>query len=372
MANKLIRLNLGDGHADLPSDDLAKELAAAGYDRPPRQIRLNEVDYLPLNDRGKELLMNCSPYESLMTANLACHLLAMPDIDASMRDVVKSTYRLIPPMPTETISFICPLEVSVEDDSGLDLVEGDHSLLDDHEDEIRNALHDELPGGENMADFLKGGLEQKVASMEWGVTRVRGTLYGSISCELRAPLTDDEQAELIGWIRGQNADGYGEIFEQHPVDTSDGALYVHFWHSGDDYFVMPSEDFFQQLHEQEQGFGGMGGLGIHADDASGVTEHQKPDCPLLGQDGNVFNLIGLAARTLRQSGLHDQAEEMSERAMGSGSYDQALGIITEYVNVTSVEADMDEDEDWSREAKIDDDDWPEEEQGFDGGMGGMA
>jgi len=260
MTEKLIRLNLGDGHADLPSDDLAKELAAAGYDRPARQVRLGELDYLPLNERGKELLTNCSPYESLMTVNLACHLLAVPDIEAPTRDVVKSTYRLAPPMPTETVSFICPLEVSVEDGDGLDLAEGDHSLLDDHEDEIRDALHDELPEGENMADYLDGALKQKVASMEWDVTRVRGTLYGSISCELRAPLTEDEQAKLVDWITGQNSDGLCEGFEQRPVETCDGDLYVHFWHSGDDYFVMPSEDFFQQLHEQEQGFGGMGGM----------------------------------------------------------------------------------------------------------------
>jgi len=260
MADKLIRLKLGDGHVDLPADDLAKELAAAGLDRPARQIRLGELDYLPLNDRGKELLINCSPHESLMTANLACHLLAVPDVCAPMKEVVKSTYRLVPPMPTDTISFICPLKVSVEEDGNPYLVEGDPSLLADHEDEIRDALRDELPDGENMADYLDGFLKQKVASMEWGVTKVRGTLYGSISCELRAPLTEGEQAELIDWISGQSSDGLGEGFEQRPVETGDGELYVHFWHSGDDYFVMQSEDFFQQLHEQSQGFGGMGGM----------------------------------------------------------------------------------------------------------------
>ena len=116
-------------------------------------------------------------------------------------------------------------------------------------------------------------------------------------------------------------------------------------------------------------------LGIHEDEKPRVAEPQKPDCPLIGKDGNVFGLIGLAARTLRQNGLHDQAKEMSERAFGSGSYDQALGVIMDYVNITSVYDDMDEDEeedeDWCRELEYDEDDWLEEEQGF-GGMGGMA
>ena len=256
----LIRLRLGDSQVDLPCDNLKPHLDAAGYDRSARQIRLCEVEYLPLNDRGRELLTKCSPYESIATTNLACALLSTPEIDAPLSVVMDSANRLLEPIRTEPISFICPLKVSVEDDDGQDLVEGDHSLLDYHEDEIRDALKDELPEGKNMADFLRGGLEQKIAAIEWDVTRVRGTLYGSISCELRAPLTDDEQAELIGWITGQNSDGLCEGFEQHPVDTDDGELYVHFWHDGDDYFVMPSEDFFQQLHVQEQGFGGMGGI----------------------------------------------------------------------------------------------------------------
>ena len=111
-------------------------------------------------------------------------------------------------------------------------------------------------------------------------------------------------------------------------------------------------------------------LGVHVDEAPHAAEPQKPDCPLLGQDGNVFNLIGIAAQTLRQHGLADQAKEMRERAMGSGSYDQALGVIMEYVNVTSVYDDMEDDEDWCREPEYDEEGWFDE-QGF-GGMGGMT
>lgn len=65
-------------------------------------------------------------------------------------------------------------------------------------------------------------------------------------------------------------------------------------------------------------------------------EKLKPDCPLIGQDGNIFNLMGIAARTLRRSGMADQATEMCSRIHESaGSYYEALGIIGEYVNITS-------------------------------------
>ena len=44
----------------------------------------------------------------------------------------------------------------------------------------------------------------------------------------------------------------------------------------------------------------------------GLTGTKKPDCPLIGQNGNIFNLMGIAARTLRQNGLAEQSKEMSD------------------------------------------------------------
>lgn len=66
-------------------------------------------------------------------------------------------------------------------------------------------------------------------------------------------------------------------------------------------------------------------------------EPEKPDCPLIGQDGNVFNLVGIASRTLRRNGMAGQAKEMTDRVFASGSYHEALNIIGEYVNITSVD-----------------------------------
>ena len=45
---------------------------------------------------------------------------------------------------------------------------------------------------------------------------------------------------------------------------------------------------------------------------------ERPDCALIGEDGNIFNLIGIAARTLRESGMEDKAEEMKKRITGDG------------------------------------------------------
>ena len=64
---------------------------------------------------------------------------------------------------------------------------------------------------------------------------------------------------------------------------------------------------------------------------------EKPDCPLIGQDGNIFNLMGIASRTLRDNGLGSQVREMRERIMSGADYNEALCIIGEYVNITSID-----------------------------------
>lgn len=44
-----------------------------------------------------------------------------------------------------------------------------------------------------------------------------------------------------------------------------------------------------------------------------AIENEKPDCPLIGEDGNIYNLMGIASRTLRENGMADKAKEMTTR-----------------------------------------------------------
>lgn len=103
-----------------------------------------------------------------------------------------------------------------------------------------------------------------------------------------------------------------------------------------------------RLQTQEQ-FGGTW-LSDYVDNRLGgfvteeTAEKKKPNCKLIGEDGNIFNLMGIASRTLRQNGMADKAVEMRNRIRESGSYDQALCIIGEYVNITGPD-DTDEDMD---------------------------
>lgn len=58
---------------------------------------------------------------------------------------------------------------------------------------------------------------------------------------------------------------------------------------------------------------------------------QKPKMELLGQDGNIFGIMGRASRLLKQAGMKEQSDEMISRVTACGSYDEALNIISEYV-----------------------------------------
>lgn len=79
-----------------------------------------------------------------------------------------------------------------------------------------------------------------------------------------------------------------------------------------------------------------------------ASEQKKPDCKLIGEDGNIFNLMGIASKILRQNGMAEEAVEMRDRICASGSYDEALCIIGGYVNITGGD-DLDECEDESME-----------------------
>ena len=100
-------------------------------------------------------------------------------------------------------------------------------------------------------------------------------------------------------------------------------------------------------------------------EAKAQSQTVKPDCPMIGQDGNIFNLTGIAARTLRQNGLSDRATEMTNRVYACGSYYDALNVIGEYVNITSVD-DPDESEDFDGDDDLDIDcDDDDEDEGFE-------
>ena len=60
----------------------------------------------------------------------------------------------------------------------------------------------------------------------------------------------------------------------------------------------------------------------------------KPKCRLIGEDGNIFNLMGIVSRTLKEAWEPEKADEMIKRITSDAkSYDEALAMLMEYVDV---------------------------------------
>jgi hypothetical protein len=55
---------------------------------------------------------------------------------------------------------------------------------------------------------------------------------------------------------------------------------------------------------------------------------------LTGQNGNVFNIIGLVSRGLKRAGFRDAAIEFQRSATQCESYDEVLQLAMRTVNVT--------------------------------------
>ena len=200
------------------------------------------------------------------------------------------------------------------DDESYDEFEGypqdGHDLLQ-YADAVNEAVK------KNIADF-NGDLMQyyheddsvrrKVVSAVPSVEICSNKLCGCLTVELKETLLNDEQTVLCNYISGQYSDGWGEGFEQRDIRVEDGTLAVHFWQE-DGFKMTPS---FEKIQDHMQ-----------------MT--QRPKMQLIGQDGNIFAIMGRASRLLKSCGQGDKAKEMRDRVMSCDSYQKALSIVSEYV-----------------------------------------
>jgi hypothetical protein len=66
-----------------------------------------------------------------------------------------------------------------------------------------------------------------------------------------------------------------------------------------------------------------------------VSEPHFPDVTvqLTGENGNIFNLMGIVNRALRRAGHGDSVQDFTAAVTAATSYDDALQTIMTYVNV---------------------------------------
>ena len=170
-------------------------------------------------------------------------------------------------MANETMRIFFPLKIITypQGEYGLDDNPEDITSKEAvaYEDAILAAIAKENRFFENdrgLAEYIHDeALNKKVYSLYPSVEIVDGELWGVMTAGLKEPLSGEETVALMEYVCGQNSDGYGEGFEQRPIKTPDGEIYVSFWDSGN--YSMKLE---QEMKDKapDIGYGGpvMGGM----------------------------------------------------------------------------------------------------------------
>ena len=267
---------------DLPHSiyDIYEKLRSIGIVQPPKQIPLTDnededigVKLFSDNDFGNHLLLTLSEDNSLADANLLTYIVqnASEDIKealeqdilydqyGSMNEVVAAVRQMTQDAGPIKAVFFCPLVGNIDEGDGDMFTVGD-SYLADSVDEIADALNRYTANDENdMAAYYNKDdrVSEKLTSAGWSVELHGGRLFGRIDCSLKEALTAEETEALRDWLIGQCSDGLCEGFEQQPIDTMDGELFVSFWNSGDDYAMMTEDEFEDHLQNTEMTIGGM-------------------------------------------------------------------------------------------------------------------
>ena len=188
-----------------------------------------------------------------------------------------------------------------------------HDLLQ-YADAVNEAVKKDIAdfNGDLMQYYHEDdSVRSKVVSAVPSVEIHGNKLCGCLNVELKEALLDDEQTVLCNYISGQYSDGWGEGFEQRDIRVEDGTLAVHFWQDHDFELKrdVPDMTEFNKL----------------------LNRPKKPKMQLIGQDGNIFAIMGRASRLLKSCGQGDKAKEMRDRVMSCDSYQKALSIVSEYV-----------------------------------------
>lgn len=260
--------------------DIYEKLRSIGITQPPKQIPLTDnedgdigVKLFSESDFGQHLLLTLNERNTIADANMLTLVIGAASEDIkeeleqnvlydqydSMNEVISAVRQMTQDAGHIKAVFFCPLIGNIDEGDGDMFTVGD-SYLADSADEIADALKKYTANDENdMAAYYNkdDGVSEKLTSAVWSVELHGGRLFGRIDCSLKEALTAEKTEALRDWLTGQCSDGLGEGFEQQPIDTMDGELFVSFWNSGDDYAMMTDSEFDEYLQQNEMQMGGM-------------------------------------------------------------------------------------------------------------------
>ncbi len=64
-----------------------------------------------------------------------------------------------------------------------------------------------------------------------------------------------------------------------------------------------------------------------------MEKKKKLEVALVGENGNIFNIMAITAKALKKEGMEKEKKEYMNKVLNCSSYDEALRITMEYVDV---------------------------------------
>lgn len=167
------------------------------------------------------------------------------------------------------------------------------------------------------------------------VENIGGALYGCTTLILKEELEDWEMEEMCEFIAIQYSDGWGEVFEQRNIPADGGILNVYFDYAGSPDFQIQSTVIKNPYPEKRKET-------ILESEKSNLLETEasctrvkkcRPKLSLIRHNRHIFSVLPGALQLLLKNGQKKEAEEMYDRVLKVRGYDEALEIISEYVEI---------------------------------------
>lgn len=265
----------------LPCDFLTIKVALYQIDvlKDPEKVTVEDVNatFQSEDELGQKIIALIQPTDLLSDVDMAVHQMRaapkpvrealsqmiLTDAVGNIQDIATQRDALIEQLGQHRACYYFPLTCTIEDE------EYDYAPVDGYPgDLLRNmdAIHAAIQKEQDclidtMAmhfwtrdPALTESIQEKLLTCVWDVEVVNDRLYGKVEVLSTVSLNPAEETAMKDWILGQNSDGLGEGFEQRPIETEWGDLYVHFWNSGDDYEIVTAEEMKRnQSFDMEMG-----------------------------------------------------------------------------------------------------------------------
>lgn len=228
--------------------------------------------------------------------------------------------------------FISPLTGWISSDY-------DESIVDNTEllyriDMIKEACEKSIDEERGLAEYIDEDYPEakdKVKDIRITVEEINGKLMG-VAIVTSDELTNNGIEEVKKYLSGQYSDGWGEGFEQNEIDSWIEEEQFEEYDEEEGEYYMADAMVQYCLYCSFWSYDKEWSIELY-DGSTDANADTRPVAKMIGQDGNVFNLIGIASRALKKAGKIDEDKEMMSRITKAGSYSEALTILTDYVRI---------------------------------------